>query len=305
MQDDHKPISADRCRDLLTNAVPDIALRMVIGHMQTIYDKHTLIDMLLTRGFEPAELIHDFDFPEGHVKIVQRRSSTFGYTSYTPLGTVAAQIPWYDYMMQDDDTIMFLHRLTYKQFMTLPECPEHKLNNSLYRWVHTNGHSLDNIIPLLKNTPATKLWLENIDVHSIDPNAIPAGETAISMLSEYGVQSAYDMLMLRDDEINEIFCTDTNLAEHFRKQTIESVILLGTDITDIGTWSDDTLAQLKASHNKHAFDLYHNHRRGWIKHMSVEACAEIQQNLDAFMLQIHELFESTEPVESTKENPDA
>ena len=302
MQENHNPMAYDRARELLNNAIPDMVLKMVIGHMQTIYDKYTLIDMLLNRGFKPSELIHDFGFPENYVNIVQHRSPTFGDTAYTPLGTVAARIPWADYMLHDDDNIMFLHGLTVKQFATLPIRPERGLNNILYRYFHSVGKTFNDLINLLKNTRITNLWFENIDIHSIDPNTVPNGKSAINMLSDYGIQSAYDMLMLEDDKINEIFRTNANLAEHFRKQTINSIILLGTPVSNIGTWSDDTASHLLARNVKHAYELYHNNRLGWLQHKPDSIRAEIQQNLDEFMQHINTMFASIEP---TKENSDA
>lgn len=302
MSNNHNPMTCDRAKELLNNAIPDMALRLVIDHMKTTYDVYTLIDMLLNRGFESSELIHDFGFIESYVNIVQRRSPTFGYTAYTPLGTVDARIPWADYMLHDDDNIMFLHGLTVKQFATLPVRPERNLNNILYQHFHNIGKTFKDLISLLKNTRITSLCFENIDIHSIDQNAISNGKTAVDMLSDYGIQSAYDMLMLEDDKINEIFRTDTNLAEHFRKQTINSIILLGTPVANVGTWSDDTASHLLARDVKHAYELYHNNRLGWLQHMPDSIRTEIQQNLDKFMQHINTMFASIEP---TKENLDA
>ena len=142
-------------------------------------------------------------------------------------------------------------------------------------------------IELLKSVPVSKLWI-----------TAPIG----TALSDNGVQSAYDVIMLRNEELNQIANTGTDVAEQIRRDTITSVILMKTNVKDIGPWSDDTMSHLTASHTLSAYDVYHHHRIGWTKHMSDESRDEIQKNLDKFMNDIDTMFSETKSPEGDSQH---
>lgn len=270
METKHTPMTKERCAELLTTAVPDILLNMIVDNIKQHNNRGAAIELLINRGFTGNELIHDFGFDKYAVIVQLNSMNKRGYTAYTPLGTVAARIPWWQYMLLDEKFLMTCYDMTPKQFKSLPVNPVREMHAKMMDF-------------LLKHVGGTMVAVEFMATIPVSEIKMPSHKNLLM----HDVLTARDIILLTDEELDDILHSKIMTAKELREQTIRQIIFTATTLDTmspknfdgISEWLPETLAELNAANITNMQMLYETHRRQWTNCMTDACKADIAEKL--------------------------